>query len=176
MPPRSGPVIGTDRSVVDTVVDMVARGAYRQARLQLIFHERRSGLEGVAEQIAHLTSPPADVDPRIEPIASANVPARLPDWLSGATRDEVVRVCARQSMRDPKVDTLIARLLAAAIVDESVPVPEPHRLPHRPAVDLRDGSAIPQSAGADGDDEDWTHPDTVHRPDRSFTDWLARKV
>lgn len=176
MPPRSGPVIGTDRSVVDTVVDMVARGAYRQARLQLIFHERRSGLEGVAEQIAHLTSPPADVDPRIEPIASANVPARLPDWLAPATRDEVVRVCARQSMRDSKVDTLIARLLAAAIVDESVPVAEPHRLPHRPEVDLRDGSGAIHLSSAPDRGPDWTDPDTVRRPDRSLTDWLARKV
>ena len=178
-PPPSDPVIGTDRSVVDTVVSMVSRGSYRQARLQLNFHQRRSGLQGVVEMVAKLTAPPADVDPRVEPIARQNIPARLPDWLAARTRDEVGRICARQSVADTSVDSLIARLLAASIVDDSVPAPDVSRLPHRPHLDLREqtGDAIAMGSSVDVEgDSGWVEPGQERRPDRSLTDWLARKA
>ena len=178
MAPQSDPVVGTDRCVVETVVAMVTRGAYRQARLQLSYHERRSGLVGVAERVARLTAPPADVDPRTEAIARQNVPAHLPVWLSVRTVDEVVRICARQSMHDQGADAIVARLLAAAIVDDSVPAPDTYRLPHRPHLDLRDidPAAIPVGSAIDVSGElGMVQPGHEHRPDRTLTDWLGRK-
>jgi hypothetical protein len=179
MASQSDPVVGTDRSVVETVVAMVTRGSYRQARLQLNYHERRNGLVGVAERVARLTAPPADVDPRTEAIARQNVPAHLPVWLADRTVDEVVRICARQSMHDQGADAILARLLAAAIVDDSVPAPEAYRLPHRPHVDLRDqaSDAIPVGSVVDVSGElGMAEPGQERRPDRSLTDWLSRKA
>lgn len=173
------PNVGSDRHVVDTVVDLVARRSYRNARLQLVAHERRSGLKGVTEMVARITTPPTTVDPRTEAAARANVPAHLPQWLAGPTIDEIIRICGHQAMRDQKIDTLIARLLAASIVDDSAPGRE-DAFSQRATVDLRDSVEPVQAIELGGvldvsGDVPRVDRDPARPPDRSFTDWLARK-
>jgi hypothetical protein len=172
------PAVGSDRHVVDTVVDLVGRRSYRNARLQLVTHERRNGLKGVAELVARITAPPTTVDPRTEAAARANLPDHLPSWLASSTVDEIIRICGHQSMRDEKVDTLLGRLLAASIVDESAPGRE-DVFSQRAHLDLRDGADTAIELGGVVDvsgDVVRVEPAPAERPpDRSFTDWLARK-
>ena len=173
------PAVGSDRQVVDTVVDLMGRGSYRNARLQLAAHERRSGLVGVAELVSRITTLSTTVDPRTESLALSNLPPHLPEWLVQPTRGEIVRICARQAMPDRRVDTLLGRILAASIVDESVPGHlEPDDFAHRAHMDLRD------DAPTDADVVDVSDParrpatplGPVSSPDRTFTDWLARRA
>ncbi len=175
------PTVGTDRFVVDTVVDLVGRGSYRNARLQLATHERRAGLRGVAELVGRITAPPASIDARTESTARANVPTHLPDWLRVSVPDEISRICARQAMRDERADTLIARILAASIVDESAASSDlTADFARRAHLDLRDDG--PLAAVVDVSDQvprvaqdgDAATPQ-ARRPDRSLTDWLARR-
>ena len=177
------PTVGTDRFVVDTVVDLVERGSYRNARLQLAAHERRAGLRGVAELIGRITAPPPSVDPRTEATARTNVPTHLPDWLKVAVVDEIARICARQSMRDERADTLIARILAASVVDKSAVGDLSADFARRAHLDLRDDGPLAAVVDVSGQlprvergGADAGEGDEPRRPDRSITDWLARRL
>ena len=179
------PTLGTPRHVVDLVVDLVARRSYRQARLQLALHEARYGLAEVAELIGQITAPPPGVDPRTEAQARLNAPDMLPSWLIGPVDEEIGRICARQSVRTPSTTHLIARVVAAEIVDESAPVhDEVGSFAARAHVDLREPAEEPGEPAAFVDvsgagDVVWRAPagePPPGPPDRSLTDWLGRRI
>ncbi|QGG96299.1 hypothetical protein [Actinomarinicola tropica] len=174
------PNLGSVRRVVDLVVGLVTQGNHRQARLQLSALELRAGLAEAADIVGQITAPPPGVDPRTEAQARMNVPDALPSWLAAPLQDEIGRICARQSMREPTVTHIIARILAASIVDESAVDHEEMGFAQRAHVDLT------ESAEAMGDDTvvdvsngrgvvAGADPDQA-RPDRSITDWLGRRA
>lgn len=168
------PNLGSPRRVVDLVVALVTQGSYRQARMHLASVELRGGLPEVAEIIGQITAPPAGVDPRTEAQARRNVPDLLPSWLSAPVDEEIGRICGRLAVREPSVTHLIARVLAAAIVDASAPGHEELAgFATRAHVDLRDRVDdvvdISATGAAVGDTE-------RRAPDRSITDWLGRRT
>jgi hypothetical protein len=175
--------IGSARRVVDLVVGLVTQGNYRSARLHLHSLELRQGLSEAAEIIGRITAPPPGVDPRTESQARLNVPDMLPPWLLGPVHEEIARICARQSVRAATVPHLVARILAASIVDASAPGQEVAAdFVHRAHVDLRDdapAAGIPADTVVDvSDGRGSVEPAEVAAPadpDRSITDWLGRR-
>lgn len=174
------PNLGSVRRVVDLVVGLVTQGSYRQARLQLSALELRSGLVEAAEIVGQITAPPAGVDPRTEAQARLLVPDTLPSWLVAPLHEEIGRICGRQALREPTVTHLIARILAASIVDDAAItsddagfVARAHLDLTAPADEVGDATVVDVSRGrgvVSGADE------SPARPDRSITDWLTRRA
>lgn len=174
------PRLGSIRRVIDLVVALVTQGNYRQARLQLSSLELRAGLVEAGEIVNQITAPPPGVDPRTVAQARLNVPDSLPSWLTTPVFDEISRICTRQALREPTVTHMIARILAASIVDDSAVEPDELGFVRRAHVDLTEGTVgldddavvdVSQGHGVvRGPEREGT------RPDRSITDWLGRRV